>query len=37
MRAFSKTVSGGNPLDFHGQQTIELKMDQWEFGVGFSF
>jgi long-chain fatty acid transport protein len=37
MRAFSKTVSGGNPLDFPGQQTIELKMDQWEFGVGFSF
>jgi long-chain fatty acid transport protein len=36
-RAFSKTVSGGNPLDFPGQQTIALKMDQWEFGVGFSF
>jgi long-chain fatty acid transport protein len=37
MRAFSKSVSGGNPLDFPGRQTIELKMDQWEFGVGFSF
>lgn len=37
MRAFSKTVSGANPLEAPGQQTIELKMDQWEFGVGLSF
>jgi long-chain fatty acid transport protein len=37
MRAFSKSVSGGNPLEVPGRQTIELKMDQWEFGVGFSF
>ncbi|MDZ7267518.1 MAG: outer membrane protein transport protein [candidate division KSB1 bacterium] len=37
MRALSNSVSGGNPLDFPGRQTIELKMDQWEFGVGFSF
>jgi long-chain fatty acid transport protein len=37
MRAFSKTVRGSNPLEVPGRQTIELKMDQWEFGVGFSF
>lgn len=37
MRAFSNSVSGGNPLEVPGRQTIELKMDQWEFGVGFSF
>ncbi|MEE9371874.1 MAG: outer membrane protein transport protein [Saprospiraceae bacterium] len=36
-RALSNTVSGGNPLEFPGQQTIDLTMDQWEFGVGFSF
>lgn len=37
MRAFSKTVSGGNPLEVPDRQSIELEMDQWEFGVGFSF
>lgn len=36
-RAFSNSVSGPNPLDVPGQQTIELQMDQWEFGIGFSF
>jgi len=36
-RAFSNTVSGPNPLEMPGQQTIELKMDQWEFGVGLSW
>ncbi len=36
-RAFSNSVSGPNPLDMPGQQTIELEMDQWEFGIGFSF
>lgn len=35
--AFSKTVSGPNPLEVPGRQTIELKMNQWEFEVGFSF
>ncbi|MFQ5706717.1 MAG: OmpP1/FadL family transporter [bacterium] len=37
MRAFSESVTGPNPLEVPGQQTIELKMDQWEFGVGLSF
>lgn len=34
MHAFSNTVSGPNPLEAPGQQTIELKMNQWEFTVG---
>lgn len=36
-RAFAGSVSGPNPLEVPGQQTIELEMDQWEFGIGFSF
>ena len=34
-RAFPKEVKGPNALD--QQQTIELKMDQWEFSVGYSY
>ncbi len=37
MRAFSHSVKEDNPLEAPGQQTIELKMDQWEFGVGLTF
>jgi len=37
MRAFSNTVSGTNPMEAPDQQTIELKMDQWEFEIGLSF
>ena len=37
MRGFSSSVEGANPLEAPGQQTIELKMDQWEAEVGFSF
>jgi long-chain fatty acid transport protein len=33
-RAFSNSVSGPNPLEVPGQQTIEIEMDQWEFGIG---
>jgi len=36
-RAFSKSVTGPNPLEAPGQQQIELKMDQWLFDVSFSF
>ena len=36
-RAFSNSVSGPNPLEIPGQQTIEIEMDQWEFGIGFTF
>jgi long-chain fatty acid transport protein len=36
-RAFSGSVSGPNTLEVPGQQTIELEMDQWEFGIGFAF
>jgi len=37
MRAFSESVTGPNPFEVPGQQTIELKMDQWEVGFGVSF
>jgi long-chain fatty acid transport protein len=36
VRAFSKSVSGPNPLEVPGKQTIELKMDQWVFDFGLS-
>jgi long-chain fatty acid transport protein len=36
-RAFSKTVSGPNPLEVPGLQTIDLQMDQWDFEVSWSF
>jgi len=37
VRAFSNTVTGPNPLEAPGQQTIELKMNQWLFDLGLSF
>lgn len=37
MKAFSKTVRGPNPLDPPAQQIIELRMDQWEIDVSFSW
>ncbi len=37
VRALSKSVSGPNPLEVPGKQTIELKMDQWVFDLGLSF
>jgi long-chain fatty acid transport protein len=37
MRSFSSHVSGANPLEVPGRQTIELKMDQWDFEVSWSF
>ena len=37
VRAFSKSVTGANALEAPGQQSIRLKMDQWEYEVGFSF
>jgi long-chain fatty acid transport protein len=36
-RAFSTKVTGANPLEAPGQQTIELKMDQWELELGWGF
>jgi long-chain fatty acid transport protein len=36
-RAFSKDVTGPNPLEVPGLQEIELKMDQWIIDVSFSF
>jgi long-chain fatty acid transport protein len=37
MRAFTKTVKGGNPLEVPGLQTIELRMNEWDFEIGWSF
>ena len=39
MYALENTVSGPNPLEAPGQQTIELTMDEWEaeFSYGFRF
>lgn len=36
-RAFSKSVSGGNPLEVPELQDIDLRMDQWELSIGYSF
>jgi len=37
MRSFSKKVTGPNPLEVPGLQGIELKMDQWDFELSWSF
>jgi long-chain fatty acid transport protein len=37
MYALENTVSGANPLEVPGQQTIELKMKQWEYTAGYSW
>lgn len=37
MHGFSKSIAGPNPLEAPGQQKIELKMNQWEFEIGYSF
>ena len=36
-RAFPQTVSGPNPLEAPGQQTIDLKMDQWQIAASYSW
>jgi len=36
-RALSKSVTGPNPLEVPGLQSIELKMDQWDFELSWSF
>ena len=35
-RAFDKTVSGPNPLEAPGRQTINLSMNQWVVTVGYT-
>ncbi len=37
VRAFSHSVTGPNPLDIPGQQTIKLTMNQWEFSIGYAW
>lgn len=36
-RALSASVTGANPLEAPNAQSIELRMDQWEFGMGYTF
>ncbi len=36
-RALSHSVTGPNPLEVPGQQTIELKMDQWQIAASYSW
>jgi long-chain fatty acid transport protein len=36
-RALSNRVKGANPLEVPGLQTIELRMDEWEFELCWSF
>ena len=35
--AFENSVTGPNPLEVPGAQSIELTMNQWEFGIGYSW
>jgi long-chain fatty acid transport protein len=37
VRAIPKSVAGVNNLELPGRQRIELRMDQWEFDVSYSF
>jgi long-chain fatty acid transport protein len=37
VHAFSKSVSGPNPLEVPGLQEIKLKMNQWEGTVGYTW
>jgi len=37
MHGFDKTVSGPNPLEAPGAQTIDLSMHQWEISLGYSW
>jgi hypothetical protein len=30
-------ISGPNPMEAPGQQTIDLEMDQWELEISWSF
>jgi long-chain fatty acid transport protein len=36
-RAFSKSVVGPNPLEVPGRQSIDLRMDQWDFDISFAW
>ncbi len=37
VHALSNTVKGTNPMEMPDQQEIELKMNQWEFEIAFTF
>jgi long-chain fatty acid transport protein len=37
MYALNKEVSGANPMEAPGQQTIDLSMNQWQIDFGYAF
>ncbi|MBI5847689.1 MAG: outer membrane protein transport protein [Nitrospirae bacterium] len=37
MHAFSKTVSGPNPMEVPGMQELRIKMNQWEATLGYTW
>ncbi len=37
VRAFPASLTGANPLEVPGRQKIQLRMDQWELQLGFTF
>jgi hypothetical protein len=37
IRAIPRSVVGPNNLEAPNQQSIQLKMDQWEYDVSYSF
>ncbi|MHB8581343.1 MAG: hypothetical protein ACYDA4_15980 [Ignavibacteriaceae bacterium] len=37
MFAPAESVTGANPLEAPGQQTIKLNMTQWQLEIGYSF
>ena len=37
IRGIPKSVTGPNNLEAPSQQSIELRMDQWEFDLSYSF
>jgi len=36
-KSLNKSISGPNPMEAPGAQTIDLEMNQWEFSIGMSF
>ena len=37
MYALDNSVTGENPLEYPGQQTIKIAMRQWQVEIGYAF
>lgn len=37
MRAFSQSVTGSNPLEAPGAETVTLRMDEWDLELGYAY